>query len=76
MFFPFISKYKVCIYFTFFSFVCLFVFAFYTEIQNGHQNWQENDFWGKSPVDSADTQWVKNFVEIALVHTVSEINEF
>ena len=28
------------------------------------------------PVDSADTPWVKNFVEIALFHSVSEINAF
>ena len=36
----------------------------------------ENDFWKKSPVDSADTLWVKNFVEIALAHSISEINAF
>ena len=24
-----------------------FVFAFYTEIQDGGQKWQENDFWQK-----------------------------
>ena len=30
----------------------------------------------KSPVYSADTLWVKNFVEIALSRTVSEINAF
>ena len=51
--------------------VCLFfylfiLFAFYAEIQNGHQKWQENDFWEKSPVDSADTMRVKDFIEIAL----------
>ena len=28
------------------------------------------------PVDSADTLWVKNFVEIALSRSVSEINMF
>ena len=28
------------------------------------------------PVDSADTLWVKHFVEIALFHSVSEINTF
>ena len=39
--------------------VCLFIFfASYTEIQNGHQKWQENDFWEKSPVDSgAKISW-------------------
>ena len=31
---------------------------------------------GKSPVDSAHTLWVKNFVEIALSCTVFEINAF
>ena len=101
--------------------VCLFfylfiLFAFYAEIQNGHQKWRENVFrenhqqtleitcgskisWKslyltpfeinrflrfvqklkmatksgrntifvkKTPVHSADTLWIKNFVEIAL----------
>ena len=31
-----------------------FFFAFYAKIQNGHQKWHENDFWEKSPVDSAN----------------------
>ena len=31
------------------------VYVFYAEIQDGHQKWQQNDFWEKSPVDSADT---------------------
>ena len=52
------------------------VFAFYAEIQDGCQKWRENNFWEKSPVDSADTLRVKNFVEIALSHSVSEINVF
>ena len=56
-------------------FIYLF-FAFYAEIQNGHQKWWENDFWEKSPVDSVDNLRVKNFVEIALSHSVSEINTF
>ena len=47
-------------------------FAFYAEIQK----WQENDFGEKSSVDSADNLWVKIFVEIALSHSVSEINTF
>ena len=33
-------------------------------------------FWEKSSVDSADTLWVKNFVEIALSRTINEINAF
>ena len=40
------------------------VFAIKAEIQDGHQKWRENDFWEKSPVDSANTLWVKNFVKI------------
>ena len=50
------------------------VFAFYAEIQDGRQKWQESDFFEKSPVDSADTLQVRNFVETALSHTVSKIN--
>ena len=47
-------------------------FPFYAKIPH---TW-ENDFWGKSPVDSADTLWVKNYVKITLSHSVSEINTF
>ena len=36
----------------------------------------EKQFWGKSPVDSAYTLWVENFVEITLSCTVSEISVF
>ena len=49
---------------------------FYAEIQDGRQKWQENNFCKKSPVDSPDTLRVKNFVEIALSRSVSEINAF
>ena len=45
---------------------------FYAKIPH---SW-EKDFWGKSPVDSADTLWVKNFVEITLSHSLFEINKF
>ena len=38
------------------------------------QKWWENNFWQK--VDSVYTLRVKNFVEIALCHTISEINIF
>ena len=31
-------------------------------------------FWEKSPVDSAYTLWVKNFIKMALYRTVSKIN--
>ena len=33
-------------------------------------------FWEKSAVDSADIPRVKNFIEIALSHTISKINAF
>ena len=36
----------------------------------------KNDFCEKSPVDSADTLGVKNFVEIALSRSVSEISAY
>ena len=52
------------------------VFAFYAEIQDGRQKRRENDFGEKSPVDSADTLWVKYFVESTLSRTVIETNEF
>ena len=52
------------------------VFAFYAEIQDGHQKWRENIFREKSPVDIANTLRVKNSVEIALSRSVSEINAF
>ena len=52
------------------------VFAFNAENQDGHQKWWENYFYKKSPVDSADTLWVKKFVEIALSRSGSEINMF
>ena len=52
------------------------IFAFYAEIQDGHQKWQESDFWEKLPVESTDTLWVKNFVEIALSRTISKKNVF
>ena len=38
------------------------------------KKWWESDFCKMSPVHSADTLWVQNFVEIALSHTVSEMN--
>ena len=44
---------------------------FNTEIQDGYQEWRENDFCKKSPVDSADIVWVKNFIEIALSRVFS-----
>ena len=52
------------------------VFVFNAEIQDGYQKWQENYFWEKSAVDSAATLRVKNFVEIALSCSISEISGF
>ena len=49
------------------------VFVFNTEIQDGCQKSQENDFWEKSLVDSAATLWVKNFVGN---RSISEISKF
>ena len=40
------------------------------------QKWWENNFWQKVAADSVHTLRIKNFVEIALSHTVSEINAF
>ena len=50
--------------------------AFYTEIEDGRQKWQENNCWEKSLIDSAGSLWVKNFVKIALSGSVFEINVF
>ena len=47
---------------------------FYAEIKDGCQKWQDNDFWEKSAVDSSVTLWVKNFFEIALSRSISEIS--
>ena len=54
--------------------VYFFVFAFNAKSQDGRQKWRENYFWGKSPVDSADTPEVKDFVEFALSSTIIKIN--
>ena len=53
-----------------------FFFFLRQKFQNGHQKWKENDFWENSPLDSADTLPLKNFVKITLSHTVSKINAF
>ena len=52
------------------------VFAFYAEIQDGHQKWRQSDFCEMLPVHSADTLWIKNVIKIALPQTVSKINAF
>ena len=53
-----------------------FVFAFYAEIKDGRQKWQQSDFCEMSPVHSTDTLRVKNFIKIALSQTVPKINVF
>ena len=40
----------------------------------GAKSGGENDFCEKSPVESADIMWIRNFIEIALSRSVSEIN--
>ena len=40
------------------------------------QKWQEKHFWEKSPVHFEDTLCVKNFVQIALSRTFSDINAY
>ena len=52
------------------------MYLFYTEIQDGRQKWQENDFLESSTVDSLYTLCVKNLIEIDLSCTISEINVF
>ena len=52
------------------------VFAFNAEIQDGRQKARQNDICKMSPVDSAATLRVKNFIEITLSRSVSEINVF
>ena len=49
---------------------------FNAEIQDGRQKWRENNFCDKTPVDSADTLRIKNYVEIALSRSIIEINAF
>ena len=56
--------------------LCFRFFAFYAEIQDGHQQWQEIDFWGKLQEHFADTLWVKNFVDIALSRSDSAFLRF
>ena len=57
-----------------------FIFYYYVgffcivgRISRWPPKWGEKDFWEKSPVDSADTLQVKNFVKTDLSSTISEI---
>ena len=49
-------------------------FCIYVEIQDGRQKWREIDFCLKLPVDSSYSLRVKNFVEVTLSRTVSEMS--
>ena len=40
------------------------------------KKWQENDFWQNIAADTVYTLRVKNFIEMPVSHTVSEINGF
>ena len=51
-------------------------FAFYTEFQDGFRKWQENNFGQILASDSAYTLQIKNFIEMAVSHIISEINVF
>ena len=59
----------------------LFIFLFiYFCVLCRNSKWPQKvagkRFLGKSSVDSADNLWVKNFMEIALSRSISEINRF
>ena len=49
---------------------------FNAEIQAGRQKRRENEFGEMSPVEFADTTWVKSIVQITLSCSLSEINLF
>ena len=49
---------------------------FMQKFKIGRQKSQENYFWERWADDSTDTLGIKNFIKIALSHTVSEINVF
>ena len=59
-----------------------FAFAFYAEIQYWYLHSekmaakQENNFCENLPIDSTDTLRIKNFVKIALAHSVSKVKMF
>ena len=44
-----------------------------SKIQNGRHMWEEENFGKLQRVHCSDTLWVENFDEIALSHTVKEI---
>ena len=52
---------------------CFAIFGKNSKIQNGRHFWGGEIFWKLQRLHSLDTLWVENFDEIALSHTVKEI---
>ena len=52
---------------------CFAIFGKNSKIQNGRHFWGGENFWKLPRVHCSDTLWVENFDEIALCHTVKEI---
>ena len=55
------------------SILCFAILGKNSKIQNGHHMWEEENFWKLHRVHCSDTLWLENFDEIALSHTVKEI---
>ena len=55
------------------SILCFAILGKNSKIQNGRHMWEEKNFWKLPRVHCSDTLWVENFDEIALSHTVKEI---
>ena len=53
--------------------ICFSIFGKNSKIQNGHHFWGGENFLKLPRVHCSDTLWVENFNEIALSHTVKEI---
>ena len=53
--------------------LCFSIFGKNSKIQNGHHFWGEEIFLKIANSTFLDTLWVENFDEIALSHTVKEI---
>ena len=53
--------------------LCFAIFGKNSKIQNGRQFREGENFFENCRVHSLDTLWVENFDEIALSHTVKEI---
>ena len=53
--------------------LCFAIFGKNSKIQNGRHFWEGKIFGKLQRLHSLDTLWVENFDEIALSHTVKEI---